>query len=58
MIRLGESLHLTVVAEGVENHGQQRILKQQRYHVGQGYLFSRPLSAADLESWLRSVSED
>lgn len=58
VIRLGESLHLTVVAEGVENHGQQRILKQQRYHVGQGYLFSRPLSAADLESWLRSVGED
>jgi diguanylate cyclase (GGDEF)-like protein/PAS domain S-box-containing protein len=58
VIRLGESLQLTVVAEGVENDGQHGILKQQGYHVGQGYLFSRPLSAADLERWLRSVSVD
>lgn len=56
VIRLGESLRLTVVAEGVENHGQQDILRQQGYHVAQGYLFSRPLCAADLETWLHSVS--
>ena len=52
MIRLGESLQLTVVAEGIESTGQQRILSDQGYHVAQGYLFSRPLSAADLEAWL------
>jgi diguanylate cyclase (GGDEF)-like protein/PAS domain S-box-containing protein len=52
VIRLGESLHLTVVAEGIESTGQQRILKDQGYHVAQGYLFARPLSAADLEAWL------
>jgi diguanylate cyclase (GGDEF)-like protein/PAS domain S-box-containing protein len=52
VIRLGESLRLTVVAEGIESTGQQRILKDQGYHVAQGYLFARPLSAADLEAWL------
>lgn len=55
VIRLGESLRLTVVAEGVETSGQQDILRQQGYHVGQGYLFSRPLSAADLEAWLQPL---
>jgi EAL domain-containing protein (putative c-di-GMP-specific phosphodiesterase class I) len=52
VIRLGESLHLTVVAEGIESPVQQRILTDQGYHVAQGYLFSRPLTAADLEAWL------
>jgi diguanylate cyclase (GGDEF)-like protein/PAS domain S-box-containing protein len=54
VIRLGESLQLTVVAEGIETDGQLQILKQQGYHVAQGYLFSRPLPAADLEAWLRT----
>lgn len=57
VIRLGESLGLTVVAEGVETAAQHEILRQQGYHVGQGYLFSRPLSGADLEVWLESLSE-
>jgi len=56
VIRLGESLQLTVVAEGIEVAGQQRILHQQGYHVAQGYLFSRPLPAADMEAWLRSAN--
>ncbi|MGE6793377.1 EAL domain-containing protein [Pseudomonas guineae] len=55
VILLGESLHLTVVAEGIESIGQQRILKDQGYHVAQGYLFSRPLNAADLEAWLSTA---
>lgn len=52
VIRLGESLQLTVVAEGIESTDQQRILSDQGYHVAQGYLFSGPLPAADLEAWL------
>src|SRR5690606_21039532 len=57
VIRLGESLRLTVVAEGVETSGQQDILRQQGYHVGKGYLSSRPLSAADLEAWLQPLRD-
>lgn len=56
VIRLGESLQLTVVAEGVENALQQNILRQQGYHVSQGYLSSHPLSATDFEAWLRALA--
>lgn len=55
VIRLGESLKLTIVAEGIEVEGQHQILKQQGYHVAQGYLFARPLRAQDLEAWLRTM---
>jgi predicted signal transduction protein with EAL and GGDEF domain len=52
ILGIGKSLHLTVVAEGVENEAQHRLLREQGYPVGQGYLFSRPLSAEDLQHWL------
>lgn len=54
VIRIGESLQLTVVAEGIEDEAQYRILKDQGYHVAQGYLFSKPLAARDLEEWLKT----
>ncbi|QDF98923.1 bifunctional diguanylate cyclase/phosphodiesterase [Azoarcus sp. DD4] len=53
VIRIGESLRLTVVAEGVEDGLQRQLLKDQGYHVAQGYLFSPPLPAAELERWLQ-----
>lgn len=52
VIRIGESLKLIVVAEGIEEDAQYHILYQQGYHVAQGYLFSQPLSATELEQWL------
>lgn len=52
VLRLGESLQLSVVAEGIETEAQRRILVQLGYRVGQGYLFSAPLPPAELETWL------
>lgn len=52
VLRIGESLGMTVVAEGVETDSQQRFLAEQGCPVLQGYLLSRPLSAPDLEQWL------
>ncbi|MDX3775667.1 bifunctional diguanylate cyclase/phosphodiesterase [Chromatiaceae bacterium AAb-1] len=49
---IGESLQLTVIAEGVEKAGQHYILKDQGYHAAQGYLFSKPLPPLLLEEWL------
>jgi len=45
------------VAEGIETEAQYQILKRQGYHVAQGYLFSRPLSASDLEVWLTARAQ-
>lgn len=47
IIALGTSLRLQVVAEGVETAEQQRFLIDNGCHSMQGYLFSRPIPAAD-----------
>lgn len=54
ILGIGNSLNLTVVAEGVETAGQEATLRQQGYPVVQGYLFSRPLAPANLERWLQT----
>ena len=52
VIALGSSLRLKVVAEGVETVEQQRFLIDSGCHSMQGYLFSRPIPAADFASLL------
>jgi diguanylate cyclase (GGDEF)-like protein len=49
IINLGHELNLNVVAEGVETLEQLQFLKSINCDTVQGYLFSRPLSAIDLE---------
>ena len=46
IIGLGHSLHLNLVAEGVETKEQHVFLRELGCHMMQGYLFSRPVSAA------------
>lgn len=53
VIRIGESLKLTVVAEGVEDADQYQLLLSQGCDVAQGYYFSRPMAADELERWVR-----
>jgi len=53
VVVLGHSLGLRVVAEGVEEAGQFRQLKQLDVDEVQGYLLSKPLPADELENWLR-----
>jgi EAL domain-containing protein (putative c-di-GMP-specific phosphodiesterase class I) len=43
VISMGQSLHLTVVAEGVENAEQLKFLQAYGRAEGQGYYFSRPV---------------
>jgi diguanylate cyclase (GGDEF)-like protein/PAS domain S-box-containing protein len=47
IVSLGQSMHLKLVAEGVENAEQQNALQGLGCHVGQGYLYSKPLSEKD-----------
>ena len=52
IIRLGHSLRLKVVAEGVETAEQFNFLKEEGCDEIQGYLISRPLPASELTALL------
>jgi diguanylate cyclase (GGDEF)-like protein len=54
VIELGRSLHLEVVAEGVEEPRQVTELMRLQCRLGQGYHFSKPLSARDMTAYLRT----
>ncbi len=54
IITMSHSLHLEVVAEGVETEGQLALLAQRHCDIVQGFYFSKPLPAAALEELLRA----
>jgi len=53
-IALGHKLGLELVAEGIETPGQQAYLQQQECDLLQGFLFSKPLPAAELIAFIQS----
>ncbi len=52
VVRVGQSLQLTVVAEGVETEGQRQLLTELGCDVIQGYLYARALSPPAFGRWL------
>jgi len=56
VIQMGQSLHLKVVAEGVENAEQLKFLQANHCAEGQGYYFSKAVNPWDCEA-LISVAE-
>ncbi|RCW70419.1 bifunctional diguanylate cyclase/phosphodiesterase [Pseudorhodoferax soli] len=56
-ITLGRELGLTTVAEGVENDQTAIELLALECDIGQGYLFGRPMPAADFDGWRRGHAE-
>ncbi|MBV8646604.1 PAS domain S-box protein [Paludibacterium sp.] len=49
IINMGHSLGLKVVAEGVETEAQWHFLLNEGCDIGQGYLFSQPVSGGEFE---------
>jgi EAL domain-containing protein (putative c-di-GMP-specific phosphodiesterase class I) len=52
ILSLAQHLDMQVVAEGIEHNGQAQCLRQLGCQFGQGYLFSKPLQAVDLQRQL------
>ncbi len=52
ILDMAQSLQLSVVAEGIEYQEQLDILRTDGCNLGQGYLFSRPLSPDNFEKFL------
>jgi EAL domain-containing protein (putative c-di-GMP-specific phosphodiesterase class I) len=57
IVSMGRILGVDVVAEGVESDAQLRCLQQAGCNLIQGYLFSKPLPAADFAAFARAFGE-
>jgi EAL domain-containing protein (putative c-di-GMP-specific phosphodiesterase class I) len=53
IIAMAKNLKLTVTSEGIENRIQQRLLQVLGCELGQGFLYARPMPAADVDALLR-----
>jgi len=54
IIAMGKRLQLRVVAEGVEEMAQLEFLRANNCDTFQGYLFAKPLTAAEITAMLKS----
>ncbi len=54
-VAMAHSLGLKVVAEGVEDEKTWCLLADFKCDTAQGYYMSRPISAQDLENWIRKT---
>ena len=52
IIALAHSLHLRVLAEGVETESQAQFLRERGCYVAQGYMYSKPIDAEQLAELL------
>jgi diguanylate cyclase (GGDEF)-like protein len=52
LVQLGKQLGLKTLAEGIEQHEQFCQLQDEECDSGQGFIFARPLGAADVEEFL------
>jgi diguanylate cyclase (GGDEF)-like protein/PAS domain S-box-containing protein len=55
LIAMAHNLGLQVIAEGVETVAQAQFLLSERCEEAQGFLYAKPLPAADFETYLRTA---
>jgi EAL domain-containing protein (putative c-di-GMP-specific phosphodiesterase class I) len=54
LIAMAHNLGLGIIAEGVETVEQARFLMKEHCEEAQGFLYAKPLAAADFEAYLAS----
>jgi diguanylate cyclase (GGDEF)-like protein/PAS domain S-box-containing protein len=55
VLGLGQSLGITVVAEGIETAAQASLLHEHGCDLGQGYYFGRPMTAVDVPEFINQL---
>lgn len=58
LVGLGDGLGVTITAEGIEEPAQHSALAEQGCEQGQGFLFSRPVSATEARSLFESSTPE
>ena len=56
LVELGKILKLETIAEGVEDDDQRRHLQRENVDTGQGFLFSRPLDARAVDTFIENLN--
>ena len=57
MLGMARSLEMDIVGEGIETLQQAQYLAQRGCHIGQGYFFSKPVSADDIGTLLTQETQ-
>jgi len=58
IVVMAESLGVKVVAEGVENREQVKILTQLGCYIMQGYFYSKPMKAHEINDWIINQAQN
>ncbi|MCB1488221.1 MAG: bifunctional diguanylate cyclase/phosphodiesterase [Bauldia sp.] len=58
LVSLGDAMNLSVIAEGIENEDQLKLLRLVQCEYVQGYLVSRPVPAEEITELLRDAGEE
>lgn len=58
LVQLGKALEIETTAEGIERPQDLSLIRAKECDSGQGFLFTRPLTAQDAESFFRQWSGD
>nr|WP_306457790.1 EAL domain-containing protein [Aliarcobacter trophiarum] len=58
IVKMGQALHMKIVAEGVEQQEQVEYLKSIDCNLYQGYYFSKPIKAKEFEEFYKSLEKN
>jgi EAL domain-containing protein (putative c-di-GMP-specific phosphodiesterase class I) len=56
LVQLSEDRKVQVIASGVEDADQRSALESENVHIGQGYLFSKPHEAEEIDRFLKDFA--
>ena len=58
ILKLGETLGLEVIAEGVENEDQHQFLESERSTMCQGFLYAKPMTTMEFSDFAARLNQD